>query len=285
MQNPGKLLLLCLLIWLNGCRQLDSIEYTPKTSPETFLQSQPWLSIQLGDFNFIWSQPTSTILVYFAGLFTMYAGYTFLKSRNKQVSKLWWGIGFLLSGAGALFAGTSYQALGYEIKCNGREFCTWTSWWEVIYMLLSVPGMNAFLVATAYTSTKGVLRKVIMVYAIVNTIGYWLLVLYGALLPLKFVVSFECMLLVSAPGLILLLLLHLTRYAGNKNRLNLIQLNAWLIFTAVGMAYGIYLKLQLAPYLWAKGIWFTENDVLHAGMICWVYYILNKMPNAIVDCE
>ncbi len=273
------------LFFLSACNRLDEVNYTPKISPQSFLQNQHWIKIQVGDFSFIWSQPTSTIIVYFVGLFTMYAGYTFLRNRKKEKSKLWWGVGLLLTGLGALFAGTSYQALGYEIKCSGREFCTWTSWWEIIYMLLSVPGMNAFLVATAYTNTKGNFRKAIMAYAVINTIGYSILLLYGAFSPVKFAVSFECMSLISTPSVIFLLLLHGTSYAKNKDKMNLLLLNTWLIFVAVGIAYGVYLSSGIAISLWQKGIWFTENDVLHVGMICWVYYILNRLGNVLIDLE
>ena len=287
MQKHSKLILFNSLPWLliTGCRQLDSIEYTPKTSPETFLQNQHWFKIQAGNFSFIWSQPTSTVIVFFVAFLTMYTGYTNLRNRKKEQSKLWWGIGLLLTGAGALCAGISYQALGYEIKCSGREFCTWTSWWEIIYMLFSVPGMNSFLVATAYTNTKGNFRKAMIAYAVINTIGYSILLLYGALFAVKFAVSFECMSLVSAPSVIFLLLLHGTNYAKHKDKMNLQLLVTWLLFVLVGITYGVYLYSGAGVWLWQKGIWFTENDVLHVGMICWVYYILKKLPNAIIDLD
>ena len=121
----------------------------------------------------------------------MFVGCKFLSSPQKNKAKWWWGLGLLLTGLGALFAGTSYQAFGYEIKCKGREFCNYTSWWEVIYMLLSVYGMNAFLVAASYTNAKGNFRKAIKGYAFINTIGYSVLLLYGALAPVRFFVSFE----------------------------------------------------------------------------------------------
>lgn len=287
MQKLSKLILFFLLTFLllTGCRNLDNIEYSPKTSPETFLQNQHSIKIEAFDFSFILSQPTSTFIVYFVGLLTIYAGYSFLRNRKKVQSKLWWGIGLLLTGLGALFAGTSYQAFGYEIKCNGREFCTWTSWWEVIYMLLSVPGMNAFLVATSYTNTKDKFRKAIMIYAVINTIAYSIVLLYGAYTPVKLLVSFEFMSLISAPSVILLLVLHGTSYAKKKDKMNLLLLNTWLIFVAVGITYLVYLSTDLTSILWQRGIWLTENDVLHLGMICWIYYIFKKLPNTIIDLD
>lgn len=66
------------LVGLSGCKQLEGIDYSPKITPETFLQHQHWLSIHIGDHSFIWSQPTSTLIVYFVGLFSMYAKYMLL---------------------------------------------------------------------------------------------------------------------------------------------------------------------------------------------------------------
>ncbi|MBK7150094.1 MAG: hypothetical protein IPH78_15165 [Bacteroidetes bacterium] len=143
-----------LLVGLSGCGAYSGIAGVPPVTPREFLQQQHWIKVEAGRFSFIWSQPSSTLIVYFVGLFTMYAGYTLLHHRNNQQARLWWGIGLLFSGLGALLAGTSYQAFGYEIKCSGRESCTWTSWWEIVYLWLSVPAMNAFLVATAYTSAS-----------------------------------------------------------------------------------------------------------------------------------
>jgi len=272
------------VLFLSGCGQLEGMEYSPKTTPETFLQNQHWVNIQIGDYSFIWSQPTSTLIVYFVGLFSMYAGYLFIRNQNQQ-SKLWWGIGLLLTGLGALFAGTSYQAFGYEIKCSGRAFCTWTSWWEITYMLLSVPGMNAFLIATSYTNANGKFRKAIQLYAAMNTIGYAILVLYGMLASAKFALSFECMSLISAPSIIFLLCLHAINYIKKNDKMNLLLLITWLIFVAVGIVYILYLYFGFTSVLWKRNIWFSENDVLHLGMIAWVYFLINKLRNVLIDMQ
>ncbi|MBK7150093.1 MAG: hypothetical protein IPH78_15160 [Bacteroidetes bacterium] len=62
-------------------------------------------------------------------------------------------------------------------------------------------------------------------------------------------------------------------------------LNTWLIFMVVGIAYGVYLLSGFAATLWQHGIWFTENDVLHVGMIGWVYYLFNNTRQVVVDSE
>ena len=268
---------------LNGCKRLDTIDYSPKETPEFFLQNQHWIKVQLAGFDFVWIQPSSSFIVYFVGAFTMYVGYSFLKVKQKEKSKYWWGVGLLLTGLGALFAGTSYQAFGYELKCHGREFCTWTSWWEVIYMLLSVPGMSAFLVATSYTNATGRYRKGIIAYAGLNTLVYSILLQYGAFMPMRFLVSFDFFVLFSAPSVLFLLLLHSLAYIQKKDAMNLSLLKGWLLFICVGVAYGLYLSSGLTQTLWQKGIWFTENDVLHLGMIGWVYYLLRNLPSTLKD--
>jgi Zn-dependent membrane protease YugP len=48
-------------------------------------------------------------------------------------------------------------------------------------------------------------------------------------------------------------------------------------------AYAVSLEMNLTSLLWTKGIWFTENDVLHVGLILWVYYILKTLVTYVKD--
>ena len=150
-------------------------------------------------------------------------------------------------------------------------------------MLVSVPGMNAFLVATSYTNATGRFRKGITAYAGLNTLVYSILLLYGAFMPIRFLVSFDFFVIFSAPSVLFLLLLHGLAYIQKKEAMNLSLLKGWLLFICVGIAYGLYLSSGLTQQLWQKGIWFTENDVLHLGMIGWVYYLLRNLPNTLKD--
>jgi len=274
---------LAAILVLTGCGKLSTIPQEPKTTPEAFLAAQHWITVHLGDAQVVISQPTSSIIVYFVGLFTILVGFRFYQHRNNQQSKLWWAIGLFLTGFGALLAGTSYQAFGYEIKCHGREFCTYTSWWEVHYMLLSALGMNAFLIASAYSSTRGFFRKSIMLYAVIHSIVYSALLMYGAFVPVQFLVSFELLMLSSAPAVVFVLGLHTNAFRISHDAMNRKLRNTWLVFLLVGIAYGTWLALGLTQPLWNHGIWFTENDVLHVGMIGWVYFLLKRLPKLLRD--
>ena len=55
----------------------------------------------------------------------------------------------------------------------------------------------------------------------------------------------------------------------------------WLGITIAG--YFLYLILDITHTLWVRGIWFSENDVLHIGLMIWMIYIAVILANRIVD--
>ena len=268
---------------LSGCGRLDSIDYSPKITPEEFLRFQPYWHVKFAAFDFILIQPSSTVIVYSVALLTLGVGLYFLRVRESQRTRLWWGIGLLLSGFGALLAGTGYQAFGYEIKCAGREFCTWTSWWEVAYLILTAAGMNAMLVAVAYSCTTGTPRKALSAFAAASAATYAGAVLTGALVPVRFLVSFECLMLAATPAIVLALILTARTFHERRDRMSLGLLRTWGGFVMVIVAYIVALAMGITQMLWIRGIWFTENDVLHAGMILWVLHIAMSLPNTVED--
>ena len=274
---------LAFLTALSGCGRLASIDYSPKITPEKFLGSQPHLQVRFSAADFILIQPSSTVIVYSVALLTMGAGLYFLRVRNSQRTRLWWGIGLVLSSFGALLAGTSYQGFGYEIKCAGREFCTWTSWWEVAYLIFTGAGMNAMLVAVAYSCTTAMLRRAVFVYAAANATVYAGAVLTGAFVPVRLLVSFECLMLAATPTLVLALVLTGRAFLTRRDAASLALLGAWGGLVTVMAAHILAQYAGIAQKLWFKGIWFTENDVLHAGMILWVLYVAALLPKRIED--
>jgi len=275
----GLLLLACL--W--GCGRLDTIDYGPRVTPEAFLASQPHLHVRFFTADFILTQPSSTVIIYSAALLTMGVGLHFLRMRNGQWSRLWWGIGLLLSGFGALLAGTSYQAFGYEIKCIGREYCAWTSWWEVAYLLFTAAGMNAMLVAMACSCTTAMVRRIVSTYAVAGAAVYVGSVLAGALVPVRFLVSFEWLMLTAMPALVLALILTGRAFLMRRDAASRALLGAWAGLVMVMTAYLLAQSMEITQRLWSDGIWFTENDVLHTGLILWVLYVAAFLPGRMED--
>jgi hypothetical protein len=258
---------------LTACGRLDTIPYVPPQTPETWLQIQPYAEIPFGGQTVIFVQPSTSLIVYFLGLLTIGIGIYFLRIRDRQQSRLWWGIALLLWGLGALLAGTSYEAFSYSIKCAGRESCLWTSWWEIAYLLVTIWSVDAMLLAVAYSSTTGKLRKSLSVYAILNAILYFVLVMIGVYVPVKFLISFEFLLVFGFPGIFAFFVINGRRYAQHKQPLDKALLITWIWLGITIIAYFVYFISGNASALWVKGIWFTENDILHIGLIIWMLYI------------
>jgi hypothetical protein len=55
--------------------------------------------------------------------------------------------------------------------------------------------------------------------------------------------------------------------------MDLALLGTWLWLGITLLAYFLYLVLDITRRLWSQGVWFSENDVLHIGLILWMAYI------------
>jgi len=272
-----------LLITLSACGRLDDIPYTPAQTPESWLKIQPYAEFNFASQNILVVQPSTSFIVYLLGLIAIAVGVYFLRIRGPQRSRLWWGIALLFWGFGALLAGTSYEAFSYAIKCAGHTACLWTSWWEVLYLILSVWSIDAMLLAVAYSSATGKLRTGLSLYALLTAVLYFIVVMLGAFIPVKFLISFEFLLVVAAPGIVVLFVINGTRYTKHKGSLDLIYLGTWIGLGITIAAYFLYLISGNTAAFWAKGMWFSENDVLHIGLILWMLYIRFSLAPRITD--
>ncbi len=254
----------------------------PELNKDNWFEKQPVKKVKVGSIEFYFNQPSSTFWVYFLGVIVTIAGVYFLKVQEENLSRYWWGISLILWGVGAIIAGTSYQAFGYELKCARREVCSWTSWWEVIYMIFQQVSMNAMTIAVAYSCTTGMFREALIWYSIIVSIVYPIVVLYGAFTAKKSLITFELMVLVSLPAFILFCILNVVRYFQFGYTMDLILLGSWVLIYASWWGMNWWYKAGITDFLWEKGKWFSENDVLHVILVIWGFYLF-LMPQYIRD--
>lgn len=250
---------------------------------ENWGEKQPLKKIKIGSLEFHISQPSSTFWVYTLGILVTLAGLRFFKIQGDEISRYWWGISLVLWGVGALLAGTSYQAFGYELKAARREVCSWTSWWEVIYMIFQQLSMNAMTIAIAYSCTTGLFKEILIGYSIVISIIYPIVVLIGAFIPVKTLITFEFMVSVSLPSFIVFCVLNAVRFVQFGYTMDLVLIGSWILIYGSWVGYIKYWKAGIGQKLWAKGIWFSENDILHVILVIWGLYVLFLMPEYIRD--
>lgn len=258
---------------LTGCHRLASIPSAPLQAAESWLTIQPYVTVRIASTSVVIVQPTTTAIVFVLGLIAIGIGLHVLRSRTAHRSRLWWGIALLLWGLGALLAGTSYEAFSYQIKCVGRDVCTWTSWWEIAYLVVTVASVNAIIVAQAYSSAHGALRRMMIRYAIAHCAAYVAVIAAGIALASRTLLSFELFVAVVVPGFVLLAIQNVWNYRARRRSLDLALLGAWAGLALTVIAYALYLASGLSATLWSRGLWFTENDVLHLGLIAWMVYL------------
>jgi len=268
---------------LAACDRLASIPNSPEQTPESWLIIQPFVQVKIGAVEFILVQPSSTIFIYLFGFIAIGLGIYFFRIRGHQQSRLWWGIAMSLWGIGALFAGTSYQAFSYEIKCAGQAICSWTSWWEVLYLLFSAASVDALMVAEAVSCCTGKWRKGMIAYAYLNFGLYFIAVLVGVLTLNRFLISFELLMIATVPSIVVFLILNTWRYGKYKEGLDLALLFTWFWLGITFGGYFLYLILDISNKLWEKGIWFSENDILHIGLILWMVIIARYVAPQVAD--
>lgn len=262
---------------LSGCGRLDSL--VTDTTPEQFCETQwcwDWGKLVI-------LEPSSTVIVYALGVFTILVGARFLRLRQGQHARLWWGVALLLWGVGALLAGTSYEFLGYELKCAGREDCLFTTWWEVGYLWLSALSIDGMAAAMAWSCATGSARRWILRWAALNAALYTVATVVGALVPVKDLITFTTLLVAAAPNLLLFYVLAglgYRRYHDTEDRRLLVS---WIWLLVVIIAYVVYNALGITEKLWERGIWFSQDDVLHIGLISWMWYLGWRLAPTIVD--
>lgn len=257
-----------------------SLLLEPITSPDNFLSTMPYTQVSIFGRVLVLIQPSSTFFVYALGVLMIIVGIYFLVTRQTQQSRFYWAIGLILWGISAIVAGTSYQAFGYELKCRGQEYCLFTSDFELVYMLLTAYCINFLVAATGYTSLGVTGRKRLILFSIIDSLAYSVYLLIGAVLPVKFLISYEGFMAFIGVNFIIMFILNIRHYLRYKDPLNRNLIIIWIGFLVVNIGYFVFLLWGLGAKLYLKfGMWFTENDVLHILLILWViliFFLLRK---------
>ena len=259
------------ILLLPACSQFDSLLYQPETAPQQWCDAMPCVAVF--STGIILNQPLSSSLVYFLGVMWLWASWRFWRIKNRGVSTRWWAIAMGLGGLAALSAGTSYQAFPYEIKCDGRALCIWTSWWEIAYLLIQNGSMNAMLIAVAYTCTDGTTQRRLIRFSFVNSAIYFCVLVAGAYLPNKLMISFEMLVVFAAPAFFMDFYINGLGYLRYRSAKDGVLLGAWILMVRANAFYYAYYLLGYTEMLWNSGYWFSANDVLHVLMLVWVIYV------------
>lgn len=268
---------------LAGCGRLDELTYQPETTPEQWCDQRPCLEV--GDT--ILDEPLGTFLVFLlAGLWVASGAY-FLRTGRGQRSRHWLGIALILGGIGAALAGVSYQALSYELKCAGLEVCRLTNGWEVGYSLTQACSVSAMVIAVAHACTAGRLRRGLIIFAIVNAAAYLVITVIGVLVPSAVLLSFPVLMLFALPGILIVIVLAGRRYQSTRDPMDRSLVVAALLLVAVQVAYFAYYAAGITAVLWddGAGLYFSENDVLHIGMILWLWYLVAVVGHHLRDAS
>ncbi len=280
-----------LVLWNN----LDQILSEPPISPEQYLNTHPWVLIEIGEWSMIWAEPSSSILVYILGILTITIG-VLLENKgrksgeqNLREEKLEqrlctssfvriWGVALIIWGIGTMAAGTSYQALFYELKCSNRAVCLWTTWWEIVYLVLTVLSINGMVLAQS--KLRSLRTKIAMrIYASANMAIYLTIITLGMLLVNPFMLSFEVMVLLQFVSFLFMMIQNVIVYRKTNAKIERSLIKIWLGMAVVMISYFGFYYSTIPELLWTKGIWFNANDLLHVGLILWmtaIFYVMNK---------
>ncbi|TXI81449.1 MAG: hypothetical protein E6Q44_04320 [Flavobacteriales bacterium] len=258
-------------IALTGCGRLDQLQYDPPVTPAEWCVQRPCVTVGQTVVN----EPLGTVLVFALAALWVGVGIYFLVSRRGQRSRAWLGVALILGGLGAAQAGVSYQAFSYELKCAGEQFCRYTNGFEVGYSLTQAWSVSAMLIAVAYACAQVRGRRLMIGYAIANAVVYCLVLAAGVLLPDKTLLSFEVLMLFALPGVITVIVVSAVRYRRTKDTAARWILWAAILLIAVQVAYFAYYAAGVTQSLWdaGAGVYFSENDVLHVGMVAWLVFV------------
>jgi hypothetical protein len=255
--------------------------YAPPTTPQQWCEQRPCIAVGGTTLD----EPLGTVLVFLLASIWLAAGIYFLVSRRDQSSRFWFGIALVLGGIGAALAGISYQAFGYVIKCAGRDLCVLTDGFEVGYSVAQALSASAMLTAVSYAcATKG-RRRYLIGYAALNAALYGAISIAGVMMPSAALLSYLVLMLFALPGILVVIVVSARRYVRTHDAMNRSLVVSTLLLVVVQGAFCAYHTAGLTETLWdhGRGFYFSENDVLHVGMMLWLAYVVFVVGKQLCD--
>jgi hypothetical protein len=250
----------------------EDVLMEPRMTPLAYLGSKPYVTL-FGTW--VLSVPSSTLFVYALGVQIIVLGVT-LNRRGHTT----WAWSLIFWGIGTILAGTSYQAFGYELKCAGRDYCLFTSWFELAYLFstaISIALMGYAFSEDLMPKASGILFRKVIGTALVL---YTFLLMLGAASGTRFLISYELFTLFWMPFFVFYFIRNIINFTKTKSGVDKAFIVFWLFFLGVNVSYYVYHFLGLTDWLYtSNGLWFSDNDVLHVGLILWfLFFQIRIMP-------
>ena len=267
----GIIVFSCIVLLLMFLFPVDILMAGNLTGSE-YLLLKPYIEIG----NVVIIVPSSSIIVFGLGVITIVYGV--LLSQKEVAFKKWFGIALVVWGIGTILAGISYQSFGYELKCEGETYCLFTSWFELAYLYvtaLSITIMGKAIALCSLQSSK------INTYTNVLYIGFFVYVftlVTGTIFNIYFLVTYEWFLVFFLPYFLSFFVINVRSYKLNQTKIDLSFITIWIIMLVVNVLYFGYLFSGIPEFLYENyRIWFSANDVLHVGLVYWMYDIFRKL--------
>ncbi|PKO10444.1 MAG: hypothetical protein CVU40_04905 [Chloroflexi bacterium HGW-Chloroflexi-2] len=151
-------------------------------------------------------------------------------------------------------------------------------------MLLTAYCINFLVAATGYTSTGIVGRQRLLKFAIIDSAAYSVYMFVGAVIPVKFLISYEGFMAFIGVNFLIMFILNILHYKKHKDKLNLKLIYIWIGFLIVNIGYFVFLLEDIGGNLYQNyAVWFNENDALHVLLILWSCLILVLLRKDLID--
>ncbi len=123
-----------------------------------------------------------------------------------------------------------------------------------------------------------------MKFALIDSIAYSIYMFVGAVLPVKFLISYEGFMAFIGVNFIFMFVLNILHYKKHKDNLNRKLIYVWISFLIVNIGYFVFLLGDIGSNLYQNyGVWFNENDALHVLLILWSCLILVLLRKDLID--